>query len=169
MLTTLRREAQDMMAAVWNGKNRKPALRRASNELALLATDFPLIADEESTRRFCCMAQEKGWRVWNDKGWLMLDKALPVPDTVSVASISDHADVELCCCISLLTRHPESGDATRFIRAIVKADEAGCQPMQRLCRQMHQELAAMLRMHQPLPGALLPYLCVAARKGEDAI
>ncbi len=168
MLTMLRREVQEMLTAVWHGKNRKPALRRASNELALLATDFPLIADEESTRRFCCMAQEKGWRIWDENGWLMLDKAVPAPDTVSMASISARADNELCCCISLLTRHPESGDASRFIRALVKADEAGRQPMQRLCRQLHQELAAMLRTHQPLPGALLPYLCFAARKGEDA-
>jgi hypothetical protein len=166
VLTMLRREVQDMMAAVGKGMARKPALRRASNELALLATDFPLIADEECTRRFRRLAQENGWRVWLENGWLMLDKAVPAP---AMAAPSDHADNELRCCISLLTRHPEAGDATRFIRALVKADEAGRQPMQRLCRQMHQEFAAMLRMHQPLPGALLPYLCRAAGKGEDAI
>ena len=45
--------------------------------------------------------------------------------------------------------------------AVVKAADAGRQPFEKLCAALHGEFAVRLRRHEPLPGALLPYLCHA--------
>ena len=63
--------------------------------------------------------------------------------------------------MSLLLRHPDAAPAEDFIRAVVKAADAGRQPFERLCGQLHAAFAERLRRHEKLPGALLPYLCQA--------
>jgi hypothetical protein len=101
--------------------------------------------------------KEQGWTVCERNGWLLLDAAIPTPEY----AVPTAPTGECGCCISLLLRHPEDAPAGDYIRSIVKAADAGRQPFERLCGQLHGELAAQLRQHQPLPGKLLPYLCAA--------
>ncbi|MBQ8555750.1 MAG: hypothetical protein IJ438_07755 [Clostridia bacterium] len=155
MLTALRCEVQSALAET--SSSRKPALRRSDAPDALLATDLPLIADADAQQAFIRRLEGMGWRVLARSGWFLLDKPVPAPQ----CAISPHAAGECACCISLLARHPDGGDAASAIRAVVKAAESGAQPFERLCAQLHRHLAAALRRHEPLPGALLPYLCQA--------
>lgn len=153
MLRQLRQQVSDALSAV--PVRRKPALRRSDAPDALLATDLPLAAEHDAVTAFTARMTTLGWRVWPAaNGWLLLDAPVPVPDTSACVL----PEGECGCCISLLLRHPEEGDAADMIRAVVKAAEAGCQPFERLCVQLHGRLAAMLRLHQPLPSSLLPFL-----------
>ena len=155
MLTALRQQVQGVLYAV--PAKRKPALRRSDAPDALFATDLPLVAEEEVIRNFAAHMEACGWTVRERNGWLTLDAAVPVPETVIPADLVG----ECGCCISLLLRHPEDAPAADGIRAVVKAADAGKQPFERLCTQLHRDFAHRLRVHQPLPGALLPYLCHA--------
>lgn len=153
MLRQLRRQVNDALAAV--PVRRKPALRRSDAPDALLATDLPLAAEREAVSAFTACMTALGWRVWSAaNGWLLMDAPVPTPDTTGCVL----PEGECGCCVSLLLRHAEGGDAADMIRAVVKAAEAGYLPFERLCGQLHGQLAAMLRLHQPLPAALLPYL-----------
>ena len=155
MLTKLRAQVQGVLYAV--PAKRKPALRRSDAPDALFATDLPMIAEPEAVCAFVADMETLGWNVREEKGWLTLDAAVPVPEySLPTALIG-----ECGCCISLLLRHQEEGAAEDAIRAVVKAAEAGRLSFERLCGQLHGEFAAKLRIHQPLPGALLPYLCCA--------
>lgn len=157
MLTALRAQVNALLAET--PVRRKPALRRSDAPNALLATDLPFAADQAAVEAFIRRLTALGWRVASAKnGWLLLDAVVPVPERAACAP-----EGECACCISLLERHPEGGDAAVHIRAAVKACEAGKQPFERFCAETHQLLAAMLRTHEPLPGALLPYLTQAAR------
>ena len=156
MMKQLREQVNGVLTAV--SCRRRPALRRSDAAEALLATDLPFAADadavEEAVRRLTAL----GWRVWlAENGWLLLDAAVPAPQ----AALPCAPQGECGCCITILLRHPESGDARVLIRAAVKAEEAGRQYFDRFCAQLHGELAARLRRHKPLPGGLLPYLCRA--------
>ena len=155
MLTALRQQVQAVLYAI--PAKRKPALRRSDAPDALFATDLPLIAEVSAVAAFTAELKKMGWTVREGKGWLMLDAAVPVPAYTVPAELTG----ECGCCISLLLRHDEAAAATEAIRAVVKAADAGKQPFDRLCAQLHGELAARLREHQPLPGALLAYLCRA--------
>lgn len=152
MLTALRTQVQTVLYAV--PAQRKPALRRSDASDALFATDLPLIAEESAVSAFAAEMTRKGWTVRPLKGWLTLDAPVPVPD----AAVSDAPAGECGCCISLLQRHQEAAPADDFIRAVVKAADAGKLPFARLCGQLHGEFAARLRRHEALPGMLLPYL-----------
>lgn len=155
MLTALRQQVQESLNSV--PVRRKPALRRTDVPDALLATDLPLAADAEAVASFSALMTAQGWRVIQRENWLLLDTDVSAPETIIPKTLRGESG----CCISLLLRHP-SGDAPAgTIRALVKAAEAGKQPFERLCRQLHAELAAALRRHEPLPGGLLPYLCRA--------
>lgn len=156
MLTALRQAVQRELLSL--PVRRKPALRRTDAEGFLLATDLPLTAEEAAVEAFIRRMTELGWRVLRQGSWLQLDCPVPVPVTDAFPACG-----ECACCISLLERHPEDGDAAEYIRRVVKAADAGRQPFERLCIQLHGEFAAMLRQHQPLPGALLPYLYSASR------
>ena len=139
---------------------RRPALRRSDAPDALLATDLPLAADAEAVQRFMAVLTARGWRIRvAENGWLLLDTEVPVPAMCTVSAAG-----ECACCLSILQRHPENGAAENMLRAVVKAAEAGRQPFERLCGQLHAELAAMLRRHEPLPGALIPYLSYACHE-----
>lgn len=155
MLTGLRQQVQGVLYAV--PAKRKPALRRSDAPDALFATDLPLVAEAEVIRDFAAHMEACGWTVRERNGWLTLDAAVPVPETVIPADLVG----ECGCCISLLLRHPEAAPAADVIRAVVKAADAGKQPFERLCTQLHGAFAAHLREHRALPGALLPYLCHA--------
>lgn len=155
MLTALRTQAQGVLYAV--PAKRKPALRRSDAPDALFATDLPLIAEEDAVCTFMADMEKLGWTVRERNGWLTLDAAIPVPEYVIPTATAG----ECGCCISLLLRHKDDAPAADFIRAVVKAAEAGRLPFERLCGQLHGEFAARLRSHQPLPGHLIPYLCRA--------
>ncbi len=155
MLTALRQQVQGVLYAV--PANRKPALRRSDAADALLATDLPLVAAETGVAAFRAEMNRLGWQVSQRNGWLTLDAAVPAPE----AAIPDAPAGECGCCISLLLRHRENAPAEDFIRAVVKAADAGKMPFERLCAQLHAEFSARLRRHESLPGALLPYLCCA--------
>lgn len=155
MLRALRETVQAALYAV--PARRKPALRRSDLPDALFATDLPLAADEAAVAGFSAAMKGMGWRCDERNGWLVLDATVPVPD----ACIPERLVGECGCCISLLLRHPDRATAEDYIRSVVKAADAGCIPFERLCGQLHAAFAERLRMHQPLPGGLLPYLCFA--------
>lgn len=155
MLCNIRARVQEALYAV--PAKRRPALRRSDVPDALLATDLPLVADAQAVEAFRTELADMGFSTWERQGWLLLDVPVPVPDAPLPASFVG----ECGCCISLLVRHPDGAPAEDFIRAVVKAADAGRIPFERLCGQLHAELAARLRRHEPLPGALLPYLCQA--------
>lgn len=157
MLTMLRAEAQEMLLRV--PARRRPALRRTDVPGFLLATDLPLAADEASVTAFTDAMIAQGWRVERQGSWLQLDCPVPVP-SYSLPLMQGEAG----CCLSLLLRHPEGGDSGEMIRCVVKAADAGRIPFERLCGQLHGELAAMLRQHMPLPDGLIPYLCCACSR-----
>ena len=152
MLTALRQQVQSVLYAV--PASRKPALRRADAEDALFATDLPLIAEADSIRTFIADMEQRGWTLHERNGWLLLDAAIPVPEHAVPTAPAG----ECGCCISLLLRHMDDAPAEEHIRAVVKAADAGKQPFERLCVILNERLAAMLRLHQPLPAALIPYL-----------
>ena len=155
MLTALRQQVQAVLYAV--PAKRKPALRRSDAPDALFATDLPLIAEAEAVEAFVTDMEAQGWMIQARNGWLTLDKAVPVPEY----TIPEAPAGECGCCISLLLRHREEAQAEEYIRAVVKAAEAGRLPFERLCARLHGEFAVRLREHRPLPGGLLPYLCRA--------
>ncbi len=155
MLTALRQQVQSVLYAVH--AKRKPALRRADAADALFATDLPLVAEVDAIQGFIADIDKRGWRVSERNGWLLLDAAVPAPEYVVPTAPAG----ECGCCISLLLRHKDDAPAEDYIRAVVKAADAGRQPFERLCEQLHGEFAEQLRQHQPLPGKLLPYLCCA--------
>ena len=160
MLTALRREVQAVLADV--PVTRKPALRRSDAPDALLATDLPMAADEEAVRRFIGRMNERGWRVWRQGSWLLLDAEVPVPDD----TVPEKLNGELGCCISLLKRHPGGETDREALRALVKAAERGQEALETCCVGLHASWAAALREHRELPGGLMPYLCRAANRSK---
>ena len=78
MLTKLRAQVQGVLYAV--PAKRKPALRRSDAPDALFATDLPMIAEPEAVRAFVADMETLGWNVREEKGWLTLDAAVPVPE-----------------------------------------------------------------------------------------
>ena len=158
MLTALRRAVQ--AALLETPASRKPALRRSDDPEALLATDLPLIADSEAVASFTARMQARGWRVWRQGSWLLLDAEMPVPDD----DVPETVNGELGCCISLLKRHPGSETDREALRALVKATERGPAALETYCAVLHGSWAAALREHRELPGGLLPYLCRAANR-----
>ena len=158
MLTALRQQVQNVLYAV--PASRKPALRRSDAADALFATDLPLIAEADAVQGFIADMEQRGWTVCERNGWLLLDAAVPVPEYAVPTAPAG----ECGCCTSLLLRHPDDAPVEDYIRAVVKAADAGKQPFERLCGQLHGEFAAQLRQHQPTPGKLLPYLCTAYNK-----
>lgn len=163
------REQRQAMQVLLQGitSRRKPALRRSDDPDALLATDLPLVAETQEVARFCALCRQEGWHVWPSGGWLLLDHALPAPacSAEEMQRLLAATEGDMHCCLSLLLRHPEGGEVPpEVLRALLKAEEAGIQPLNRFCRALHGQLAEQLRLHQPLPDGLLPYLCHAAKK-----
>ena len=157
---------QQLLAAVPAG--RKPALRRTDAPDALLATDLPLIAEEDDLSAFVAVVMAKGWRVgFLPNGWMTLDHDVSVMET----EIPRDVPGEMGCCLSLVERHPGGETDAAYIRALVKAEDAGTMELEKLCRLWHRDFARRLRMKQSLPG-VLPYLCMAVKrhgvKGDKA-
>lgn len=160
MLKQLRQIVQEQLADL--PARRRPALRRCDAPDMLLATDLPLIADEATVRRFLHRMEDKGWRTRMERGWLLMDASVPSPEQWCVPP---RLEGESGCCISLLLRHPGDLVWPEQLRALLKAAESD--HLERYCIALHKELAACLRRHETLPGALLPHLCAAYRKKEE--
>ncbi|MBQ3156194.1 MAG: hypothetical protein IJB81_04605 [Clostridia bacterium] len=158
MLSELRMQVQTALYAV--PAKRKPALRRSDLPQALLATDLPLIAEDNAVAAFSDALRRQGWRIGTHQGWLTLDRDVPVPAVQRPERLTGAWG----CVISLLLRHPDEAPAEDVIRAVVKAEDTGKMPFERLCGQLHADFAARLRRHEPLPGKALPYLCHAAEQ-----
>ena len=156
MLRQLRGQLQGLMADI--PASRRPALRRCDAPDALLATDLPLVAGEDAVQAFMLAAETAGWRTYTlPNGWLALDHDVPVPEVRACADAPGEAD----CCLSLLQRHPGGAAKSEMLRALVRADEAGKNQLERLLAAWHRDFAARLREHRALPGGLVPYLCKA--------
>lgn len=138
------------------GACRAPALRRSQSPEALLATDLPSLVTAEALLAFMAQAENRGWRVWEENGWLLLDHPVEAPNARPRPLTGEAA-----CCLSLLLRHPDGDAPETDIRALVKAAEAGSAQVQRLCAAWHRAFAARLRRHEPLPSGLVPYLYAA--------
>jgi hypothetical protein len=158
VLSALRKEMQQLLAVT--PSSRKPALRRSDAPGALLATDLPLLAEEDDLSAFVAVVMAHGWQVdFAPNGWLLLDHEVPVPE----ASASVIPAGEAGCCLSLLLRHPGGEKDAVRIRALVKAADASWRDVEKLCRIWHRDFAAMLRMKQPLPD-LAPWLGEAVNR-----
>ena len=155
MLRALRARVNAALAEV--PVRRKPALRRSDAPDALLATDLPHAAEAEAVAAFVARMTAEGWRIRTaENGWLLLDADVPLPEA---APAEEDVPGECGCCLSILARHAEEdGPAAEWLRTIIRAAEAGEKPFERCCGQLHAYLAELLRLHQPLPGILLPYL-----------
>ena len=138
---------------------RPPVIRRSDSADALLACDLPAVASPETVTAFTIAMERRGWTVRDAFIFLLLDKPVPVPPGGAVDAAGDTA-----CCLALLERHPNQITDPALIRAVVKAAEEGPRPLERLCCRLHAEWAEKLRLGQPLPGALLPYLQQAAKE-----
>lgn len=148
MLTELRQRIRSVLDEA--GARRPPALKRTDVSGALLATDLPLAADRAATEAFLRRMAEMGVGCEERRGWILMDAPLVLPaDDPAVRAAG-----ECACCLSILRRHECGAADAETIRRIVKAAEAGRQPFERLCGQLHGELAAMLRRHETLPGGI---------------
>lgn len=160
MLRALRHQVQLRLESV--PASRKPALRRSDHPHALLATDLPGIAREKDVAAFVSAMEAEGWRVWEERGWQLMDHAVPLPRW----RWPEEYPGEWGACLWLLKHHPGSEAPAEMIRALVKAAEQGPARVEHLCAQWHGLFAELLRGHQPLPGGLAPYLAAAMK--EDA-
>ena len=108
---------------------------------------------------FLMQMETQGWRCRVQEGWIHLDASVPAPTCEIPANLAGACG----CCISILQRHSaENGPAEDLIRRLAKAADAGPMVFAKECEWLHGELAQMLRLHQLVPGALLPYLCCGA-------
>ena len=161
MLGEMRREVREELDRC--PVSRPAVLRRSDLPDALLACDLPTVADEATVAAFIASMEERGWTVRRAVIWLILDKPVPAPTCpeTPVTATGEAANV-----ISLLERHQNDVQDVEAVRAVVKAAEAGPRNLERLCRQLHGAWAEKLRLDQPLPGALLPYLYEATKEGS---
>ena len=145
-----RQELVGLMSAA--GSRRPPALRRSTSDHFLLATDFPMAADEQAVQRFLTLLYKSGWHAAvTGYGWILLDRA----GTFDAADISVPPKTpESDCCLSLLRRHHgllASSDG-RAERMLLKALEEGTEAYGRVCETLHAEWAVLLRKHARIPA-----------------
>lgn len=160
MLTEMRREVRALLDGC--GATRPPALRRAEDAAHLLATDAPSLLDEVGITRLRKALHAQGYSTELVRGWLLMDKALTLTENVQPPETLPAG--EAGCVISLLLRHPSDMLDTESVRALAKASEMGIGALERVCAGLHRDFAARLRQGEALPGGLLPYVLLAARK-----
>ena len=142
-----REEIYSMMHSA--GYRRKPALRRSRNDQFLLATDFPMTADQTAVAEFIRQAEKAGWRAESVHGWIYLDR-----DTVfEAAEEMAIPGAEAACCLSLLERHAESRTPSGGSdeRRLLKAMEEGPGAYENVCGKLHTEWAESLRKRIGIP------------------
>ncbi len=142
MLRAARAEVRALLADL--PARRPPALRRALTEDAMLACDLPLASDPATAAVFCDRARGRGWRVTEDRGWLLLDK----PDLIPPPIGDELPEGEAGCVLSLLRRHPELWRDLTGRRMLAKASECAAPKRERVCAELHARWA--LRLAGPL-------------------
>ena len=153
---------------------RPPAIRRASEDDWLLATDLSELVHPEETASFVRAAEEQGWRVGRAaNGWLLLDRIDLLPRLEASSPEGTACAGEIGALISLLERHLSASNDmdARALRALAKASEQGSRALTRVCAGLHLDWAEKLRRHEKIPGALLPYLRAAGSetRGIDTL
>lgn len=156
MLTGLRRE---MNALLQQYPTRRPcALRRSLHPDFLLAADLPQAAEQDTVLAFIRRAEQEGWTVRQENGWLLLDHALPQPFIREDVAPSGR----LGNAIWLLRLHPSDVMDAGTLRLLAKAAEEGERAVERVCDGCVRDWAVRLRRREALPGGLLPYMLQAA-------
>lgn len=145
---------REILAAMPQGLPRRPALRRALTDDAWFATDLPLFCPEAVS---ALRAALPDWHIAHAaNGWLLLEKELAAPE------LCLHKDTavpgEIDCLISLLERHPSEKTDSAALHRLLKAADHSAKELEQEARRQHNAWAALLRCHQSLPGALLPWL-----------
>lgn len=161
MLTDLRRE---ITALLQQYPTRRPcALRRSLHPDFLLAVDLPLAAEEDTVQAFIQRAEQEGWTVRQEKGWLLLDHALPQPTCCKGVAPSGR----LGNAIWLLRLHPSDVMDAGVLCLLAKAAEEGEKAVERVCDGCVRDWAVRLRRREALPGGLLPYMLEVACLQEE--
>ena len=163
MLTSLRAELNALLLQA--APRRRPAVRRASQENWLFATDVPLLVHEGELARLLQSLESGGWHGELRDGWLYLAHALPKPVHRPL-----HEPEGACgCVLSVLRRHPESSAVPdELLYGLAKAAEQGTAKLEKYCETLHRQLAQQLRRRNPLPAGLIPYLLEAAACAEKS-
>lgn len=145
-----RQELAELLRAA---PGRRPAaLRRSLREDWLYATDLPAVTEEAALAAFRAQAAERGWRLEQQQGWLLLKPVFPgAPENGYTGPFGPEAG----SCLSLMRRHPDAGNtetaAERAVILLVKAGEEGPEAYEAACAALHREWAERLRKGQSLP------------------
>ena len=137
---------------------RPASLRRSRTEEWLYATDLPAAASESILAAFISRADQAGWKVKREEGWIQLDRKVSVflPGMIPEEWTAGPA---AACCRSLLERHrdhliPSDGGAERML---LKAGEESPESYEEVCRKLHALWAEMLRIHQGIPAVHMSF------------
>ena len=128
---------------------RPASLRRSRTEEWLYATDLPAAASESILEAFISRADQAGWKVKREDGWIQLDRKINVFLTGMIPE-GRTTSPAAACCRSLLERHrdcltPSDGIAERML---LKAGEESRESYEEACRKLHARWAERLRCHQ---------------------
>ncbi len=141
---------------------RRPSIRRCDDPEWLLATDLPLLIDQERMKEFLNRISEAGWQSQLFGDWLYLRREIKPPE------YETRADEQICescmCLISLLERHPGGESSQRERIAMCKAEEYSRQEFLRFMDLLHREWATRLRQRVHLPSDLAPWLLMIENK-----
>ena len=137
---------------------RSAALRRSRSEEWLYSTDLPLAASERTLETFIRQADQAGWKVKREDGWIQLDRKINVFLTGMIPE-GRTTSPAAACCRSLLERHrdhliPSDGGAERML---LKAGEESPESYEEVCRKLHALWAEMLRIHQGIPAVHMSF------------
>ena len=133
LLTPYRYAAQALLANV--SASRKPFLRRSLRPDALLTTDLPRLVSPQALETLESTMDGHGWTVRLQAGLWELTPVLTPP--APLGPVPPGADrPALRRLYSLLSRHPAPGDSIAPVLAFLKAEEAGPQPLERLCQAL---------------------------------
>lgn len=151
---SLRKELDALLKAPEG--SRTPALRRSLRAEWLYATDLPALYGGSVPDSIRSALDSAGWEFAPDGEWLQLRKPAGEPPEDWYGGAFGP---EARCCLSLLIRHPVSGeirpdDAERML---IKAGEEGENAYEEACAAIHRAWAASLREGNGLPAVSRRY------------
>lgn len=152
IMTECRQQLQALLEIP--GSTRQAALRRSNDASALFTCDLPVWAPPEMILIIRQRLIHAGWQVWDNRGWWQFFFLPAPPERVPELQCSS----EEGCILSLLRRHPEGTASPEEILALLKALDSPAAQRERYFRELHAAFACRLRLGQPLPGDLLPWL-----------
>ena len=156
LINAFRQELKDTLSRTET--DRMPVIRRSLLPDWLYATDLPAAASESILEAFISRADQAGWKVKREDGWIQLDRKVSVflPGMIPEEWTAGPA---AACCRSLLERHrdhliPSDGGAERML---LKAGEESPESYEEVCRKLHALWAEMLRIHQGIPAVHMSF------------